>query len=112
MTGAEDASSEKEGVVADGQIRPRRVAAEEFVQDGECLLYSPSRDEASALNGTATEVWLLCDGRLTLSGIARGARRALRRGRGDAARRCDAGAGRASCAGPDRVAAGLTAVLT
>ena len=70
MTGAEDASSEKEGVVADGRSVPRRIAAEEFVQDGECLLYNPSRDEASALNRTATEVWLLCDGRLTLSGIA------------------------------------------
>ena len=56
--------------VVDGQALPRRIAVEEFVQDGECLLYNPSRDEASALNRTATEVWSLCDGRLTLSGIA------------------------------------------
>ena len=70
MTSAEDASAGKEDVVADGRSVPRRIAVEEFVQDGECLLYNPSRDEASALNRTATEVWSLCDGRLTLSGIA------------------------------------------
>ena len=34
------------------------------------LLYNPSRDEASALNRTATEAWSLCDGRLTLTAIA------------------------------------------
>ena len=58
-------------MMADGKSLPRRIAVEEFVQEGECLLYNPSRDEASALNRTATEVWLLCDGRQTLSGIAR-----------------------------------------
>jgi hypothetical protein len=66
----EDASAGKEDVLADGRSLPRRIAVEEFVQDGECLAYNPSRDEASALNRTATEVWSLCDGRLTLSGIA------------------------------------------
>ena len=71
MTSAENAGAGKEGVVADGRSLPRRIAVEEFVQDGECLLYNPSRDEASALNRTATEVWSLCDGRLTPSGIAR-----------------------------------------
>ena len=70
MTSAEDASVGKEDVVADGRSLPRRIAVEEFVQEGECLLYNPSRDEASALNRTATEVWSLCDGRLTLSEIA------------------------------------------
>ena len=54
----------------DGSALPRRIAVEELIQDGECLLYHPSRDEASALNRTATEVWSLCDGRLPLSGIA------------------------------------------
>jgi hypothetical protein len=54
----------------DGSYLPRRIAVEEFVRAGECLLYNPSRDEASALNRTATEVWSLCDGRLTLTGIA------------------------------------------
>jgi hypothetical protein len=65
-----DASAGKEEVGADGRFVPRRIPVEEFVQDGECLLYNPSRDEASALNRTATEVWSLCDGRLTLRGIA------------------------------------------
>jgi len=70
MTSAEDDGTGKVDVVADGGSLPRRIAAEEFVQDGECLLYNPSRDEASALNRTATEVWSLCDGRLTLTDIA------------------------------------------
>ena len=67
---AEDASAGREDVVADGRSLPRRIAVEEFVQDGERLLYNPSRDEASALTCTATEVWSLCDGRLTLREIA------------------------------------------
>ena len=70
MTSAQDPPAGQEEVVADSRSLPRRIAVEEFVQEGECLLYNPSRDEASALNRTATEVWLLCDGRLTLSGIA------------------------------------------
>ena len=71
MTGAEDASAkEADGFIA-GQVLPRRIAVEEFVQEGECLLYNQSRDEASALNRTATEVWELCDGSLTTSDIAR-----------------------------------------
>jgi hypothetical protein len=70
MTNAEDASAGKEDVAGSGRTLPRRIAVEELVQDGECLLYNPWRDEASALNRTATEVWSLCDGRLTLSGIA------------------------------------------
>jgi hypothetical protein len=70
MTGAEDASAGTEEVVADGKAVPRRIAVEEVIQEGESLLYNPSRDEASALNRTATEVWSLCDGQLTLSGIA------------------------------------------
>ena len=70
MTNAEDPSAGEEEVVAAGRTLPRRIAVEEFVQEGECLLYNPTRDEASALNRTATEVWSLCDGRLTLRKIA------------------------------------------
>jgi hypothetical protein len=33
-------------------------------------VYSSVRDEASALNTTATEIWQLCDGALSISGIA------------------------------------------
>ena len=98
--------------MADGSTLPRRIAVEELVQDGECLLYSPSRDEASALNRTATEVWSLCDGRLTLSGIAGVLGERYGVTDAHAARRCGAGACRASCAGPDRVSARPTAVLT
>jgi hypothetical protein len=49
--------------------RPRRV--EGFASDGECLLYSAERDEASALNRTATEIWELCDGTTSIGAIAR-----------------------------------------
>ena len=67
---AEGNSAANEDVLPEGISLPRRITVEEFVQDGECLLYNPSRDQASALNRTATEVWSLCDGRLTPGGIA------------------------------------------
>lgn len=54
----------------DGTSVPRRVCVEEFAQDGECLLYSAVRDEASALNRTATEIWQLCDGLQSIGAIA------------------------------------------
>jgi hypothetical protein len=69
-TSAHVPRAESEHELAESKFLPRRIAVEEFVQDGECLVYHPSRDEASALNRTATEVWLLCDGLLTFSGIA------------------------------------------
>jgi len=49
---------------------PSRTRVEQFASDGECLVYSAVRDEANALNRTATEVWQLCDGVLTVRGIA------------------------------------------
>jgi hypothetical protein len=49
---------------------PSRVAVEAFEDGGECLLYNPARDEASALNRTATEIWHLCDGSLTILDIS------------------------------------------
>ena len=54
----------------DGASVPRRACVEEFAQDGECLLYSAVKDEASALNRTATEIWQLCDGLRCIGGIA------------------------------------------
>ena len=54
----------------DRALVPRRATVEDFLSDGECLLYSSSRDEASALNRTATEIRQLCDGSLTVNGIA------------------------------------------
>jgi hypothetical protein len=47
---------------------PRTVEA--FASDGEALLYSATRDQASALNRTATEIWELCDGTRTIAAIA------------------------------------------
>ena len=52
-------------------IVPHRANVERFAAEGECLLYNPARDEASALNRSATEIWELCDGRLTIGAIAR-----------------------------------------
>ena len=50
---------------------PRQQRVEAFASDGESLLYSAVRDEASALNRTATEIWDLCDGTKTVAAIAR-----------------------------------------
>ena len=52
-------------------IVPRQRRVEAFASDGESLLYSAMRDEASALNRTATEIWELCDGTRTIGAIAR-----------------------------------------
>lgn len=49
---------------------PCRRTVEAFASDGESLLYSAARDEASALNRTATEIWELCDGTKTIGAIA------------------------------------------
>src|SRR5262249_58024005 len=49
---------------------PRRCEVETFDGDGETLVYSAARDEASTLNRTATEIWLLCDGVRTVRAIA------------------------------------------
>jgi hypothetical protein len=54
----------------DDTVVPRRARVDDFTADGECLVYHAARDEASALNRTATEVWQLCDGRLTVGAIA------------------------------------------
>lgn len=56
-------------VIGDDVPRQRRVEA--FTSDGESLLYSATRDETSALNRTATEIWELCDGTKTVGAIAR-----------------------------------------
>jgi hypothetical protein len=55
----------------DHTLVPLRAAVERFDSDGECLTYNPRRDEATALNRSATEIWQLCDGTLTIAGIAR-----------------------------------------
>ena len=55
----------------DAAVIPRHRPVEAFASDGESLLYSATRDEASALNRTATEIWELCDGTMTIGAIAR-----------------------------------------
>ncbi|HMF94058.1 MAG TPA: PqqD family protein [Vicinamibacterales bacterium] len=49
---------------------PRRCQVESFDSDGETLVYSAARDEASTLNRTATEIWSLCDGVRSVHAIA------------------------------------------
>jgi hypothetical protein len=69
----------QEAVESDGTGRPaageatvpHRTNVERFAAEGEGLLYNPDRDEASALNRSAMEIWELCDGRRTVRAIAR-----------------------------------------
>jgi len=50
---------------------PARIPVEACSEDGEWLLYNPKRAEATSLNQSATEVWLLCDGSSSILDIAR-----------------------------------------
>ena len=70
MPNAGDADAPDPVEPVHGATVPRRVPVEAFVREGESLVYHAERDEASALNRTATEVWELCDGSLTVSAIA------------------------------------------
>jgi hypothetical protein len=58
-------------LLIDAATVPCQRTVEAFSSDGESLLYSAVRDEASALNRTATEIWELCDGTRTIAAIAR-----------------------------------------
>ncbi len=69
-SGPEDGGPLEIGLSTAFATVPSRAPVEAFEDAGECLLYNPSRDEASALNRTATEVWHLCDGSLTVLAIA------------------------------------------
>ena len=55
----------------DLSLVPRRSKVDAFASDGECLLYSPARDQATVLNRTGTEIWELCDGARNIGAIAR-----------------------------------------
>lgn len=48
----------------------RRIAAESFASGAERLVYNSERDEVSALNQTATEIWELCDGTRDVAQVA------------------------------------------
>jgi Coenzyme PQQ synthesis protein D (PqqD) len=71
MSLAEDGAAPQVQLFIDRTAVPSRVAVEAFEDGGECLLYNPIRDEASALNRTASEVWHQCDGSLTILDISR-----------------------------------------
>ena len=62
--------ADEERVTLDVALIPQRSTVDDFLSDGECLVYNSSRDEASALNRSATEIWQLCDGSLSVGGIA------------------------------------------
>jgi hypothetical protein len=54
----------------DVTLIPQRATVDDLLSDGECLVYNSNRDEATALNRSATEIWQLCDGSLRVDGIA------------------------------------------
>lgn len=66
----DDATSGAGDLLIDPAIVPCPRTVEAFASDGEALLYSATRDQASALNRTATEIWELCDGTRTIAAIA------------------------------------------
>src|SRR5262245_61309664 len=70
MSKADDRAAPEVQLSIDRTAVPSRVAVEAFEDGGECLLYNPKRDEASALNRTANEIWQLCDGLRSIDGIA------------------------------------------
>ena len=57
-------------MVDPGPIALRRIAAESFASGAERLVYNSERDEVSALNQTATEIWDLCDGTRDVAQVA------------------------------------------
>jgi pyrroloquinoline quinone biosynthesis protein D len=67
----DDATAGAGNLLMHAAIVPRQRRVEAYASDGEALLYSATRDEASALNRTATEIWELCDGTRTIGAIAR-----------------------------------------
>ncbi len=70
MTGENDGLAADHDLRIDGTSVPHHGRVEVFAHDGECLVYHPARDEATALNRTATDVWSLCDGALSVDAIA------------------------------------------
>jgi|SRR4051794_39494612 len=70
MSRTEDGPAPATELSIDRTAIPSRAAVETFEDEDECLLYNPARDEASALNRTANEVWHLCDGTLTILDIS------------------------------------------
>lgn len=53
------------------QVGPQEQAVDALDIDGSINLYHPEKDVALVLNGTASDIWQLCDGRHDLEGIIR-----------------------------------------
>lgn len=45
-----------------GKVGPPSPKILETEIDGEISLYNPTNEQVTVLNGTASDVWLLCDG--------------------------------------------------
>lgn len=52
------------GDLDDSKVGPPAPNVLETELDGEVSLYNPTREEVTVLNGTASDVWYLCDGTL------------------------------------------------
>jgi len=48
--------------MADGMVGPPASQVIETEIEGEISLYDPASEQVTILNGTASDVWLLCDG--------------------------------------------------
>lgn len=51
------------------RLGPASPGTAEVELDGRFSIYSPLRDEVLTLNSTASDVWRLCDGTLTLDEV-------------------------------------------
>lgn len=49
----------------EGKVGPPASKILETEVDGEISLYNPANEQVTILNGTASDVWLLCDGEHT-----------------------------------------------
>ena len=53
----------------DSKVGPPAPNVLETELDGEVSLYNPAQEEVTVLNGTASDVWYLCDGTLSAEEI-------------------------------------------
>lgn len=52
-------------MMTEGKVGPPASNILETEVDGEISLYNPTNEQVTVLNGTASDVWLLCDGEHT-----------------------------------------------
>ncbi|HJQ76388.1 MAG TPA: PqqD family protein [Acidimicrobiia bacterium] len=66
----DDRISQEWGVLGDNdRVGPPAQQVLETELDGEISLYNPATEQVTILNGTASDVWLLCDGEHTVEEI-------------------------------------------